>query len=69
MGKEAIIAFGMILGTLNLSIDGSSNMKRFGLGKLLITPTRETIWQSITCYFITNNEDEYEAIVAGHELA
>ncbi|XP_070054204.1 uncharacterized protein [Nicotiana tomentosiformis] len=56
-------------GTWTLFIDGFSNIKGFGLGIVLIPPSGESIRQVIKCYPITNNEAEYEAVMAGLELA
>ncbi|XP_070014723.1 uncharacterized protein [Nicotiana sylvestris] len=39
------------------------------LGIVLVPPMGETIRQAIKCYSITNNEVEYEAVIAGLELA
>ncbi|XP_070015310.1 uncharacterized protein [Nicotiana sylvestris] len=40
-----------------------------GLGIVLVPPTGETIQQTRKCHPITNNEAEYEAVIAGLELA
>ncbi|XP_070005182.1 uncharacterized protein [Nicotiana sylvestris] len=40
-----------------------------GLGMFLVPSTGETIRQAIKCHSITNNEVEYEAMIAGPELA
>ncbi|XP_070006342.1 uncharacterized protein [Nicotiana sylvestris] len=56
-------------GTWTLFTDGSSNVKGAGLGIVLIPPSGETIRQAIKCHPITNNETEYEAVIAGLELA
>ncbi|XP_075099035.1 uncharacterized protein LOC142175924 [Nicotiana tabacum] len=53
---------------LGLFTDGSSNVKGVVLGIVLIPPSREVIRQPIKCYPITNNEAEYEAMIAGLEL-
>ncbi|XP_070017159.1 uncharacterized protein [Nicotiana sylvestris] len=52
-----------------LFTDGLSNVKGAGLGIILVPPTGETIRQAIKCHSITNNEAEYEAVIAGLELA
>ncbi|XP_070013132.1 uncharacterized protein [Nicotiana sylvestris] len=52
-----------------LFTDGSSNVKDADLGIVLIPPIGEVIRQAIKCYPITNNEAEYEAMIAGLELA
>ena len=52
------------------SVDGSSNSKGCGLGIVLTTPTGDIIQRSIRCKFkATNNEEEYEALIAGLDLA
>ncbi|XP_075107027.1 uncharacterized protein LOC142180009 [Nicotiana tabacum] len=56
-------------GTWTLFTDGSSNVKEAGLGIVLIPPSGENIRQAIKCYPITNNEAEYEVVIAGLELA
>ncbi|XP_070011452.1 uncharacterized protein [Nicotiana sylvestris] len=55
--------------TWTLFTDGSSNVKGAGLGIILVPPTGETIRQAIKCHPITNNEAEYEVVIAGLELA
>ncbi|XP_070003532.1 uncharacterized protein [Nicotiana sylvestris] len=62
-----------VLNRSNLGIwtqftDGSSNVKVAGLGIVLVPPTTETIRQAIKCHSITNNEAEYEVVIAGLEL-
>ena len=53
-----------------MSIDGSSNVKGSGLGLVLTSPHGDIIEQSIHCEFrATNNEAEYEALIAGLDLA
>ncbi|XP_070020799.1 uncharacterized protein [Nicotiana sylvestris] len=56
-------------GTWTLFTNGSSNVKGAGLGIVLVPPTGETIRQAIKCHSITNNKVEYEAVIAGLELA
>ncbi|XP_070054196.1 uncharacterized protein [Nicotiana tomentosiformis] len=56
-------------GTYILLTDGSSNVKGANLGIVLTPPSGEVIRQAIKCYPITNNEAEYEAVIAGLELA
>nr|XP_009774924.1 PREDICTED: uncharacterized protein LOC104224900 [Nicotiana sylvestris] len=56
-------------GTWTLFTDGSSNVKGAGLGIILVPPAGETIRQAIKCHPITNNEAEYEVVIAGLELA
>ena len=50
-------------------MDVASNIKGSGLGVGLITPSGETLRQTIKSVMLTNNEVEYEALVAGLELA
>lgn len=50
-------------------MDGASNVKGSGLGIVLITPSGETLRQAINTIPLTNNEAEYEALIAGLELA
>ena len=53
-----------------LFTDGASNVRGTGLGIILKSPQGDTIPQSINCAFpATNNEAEYEALVAGLQLA
>ncbi|XP_031252714.1 uncharacterized protein LOC116110637 [Pistacia vera] len=53
-----------------LSVDGSSNMNGSGLGLVLTTPEGDVIQRAIRCGFkCTNNEAEYEALIAGLSLA
>ena len=57
-------------GTWILNVDGSSNFRGSGLGLVLTSPNRDKIEQSIKCGFrATNNEVEYEALIAGLSLA
>ncbi|XP_070054960.1 uncharacterized protein [Nicotiana tomentosiformis] len=67
--KELQIFSGANPGTWTLFTDGSSNVKGASLGIVLIPPSGECIRQTIKCYPITNNEAEYEAVIAGLELA
>ncbi|KAK0598996.1 hypothetical protein LWI29_001360 [Acer saccharum] len=58
------------IGKWTLSVDGSSNIKGSGLGLVLSSPTGDIMEQSIHCSFrATNNEAEYEALIAGLNLA
>nr|XP_033516509.1 uncharacterized protein LOC117280858 [Nicotiana tomentosiformis] len=66
--KELRVFTGANLRTWTLFTDGSSNVKGAGLGINLISPSEEVIRQAIKCYPITNNESEYEAVIAGLEL-
>ncbi|XP_060202210.1 uncharacterized protein LOC132630671 [Lycium barbarum] len=52
-----------------LYTDGASNIKGSGLGIVLKPPSSDIIKQSIRFTILTNNEAEYEAMVAGLELA
>ncbi|XP_075098061.1 uncharacterized protein LOC142175376 [Nicotiana tabacum] len=66
--KELQIFTGANPGTWIFFTDGSSNVKGVVLGIVLIPPSGESIRQAIKCYPITNNEAEYEAVIAGLEL-
>ncbi|KAK1584217.1 hypothetical protein Q3G72_030878 [Acer saccharum] len=58
------------VGKWKLSVDGSSNIKGSELGLVLKSPQRDILEQSIHCGFhATNNEAEYEALIAGLDLA
>ncbi|XP_019258643.1 PREDICTED: uncharacterized protein LOC109236867 [Nicotiana attenuata] len=52
-----------------LYTDGASNASGLGLGLVLEVPTGEIVRQSIRCAEMTNNEAEYEAVIAGLKLA
>ncbi|KAJ0927102.1 putative nucleotidyltransferase, Ribonuclease H [Helianthus annuus] len=53
-----------------LHTDGSSNVKGTGLGILLKSPQGDIIPHSIACEFqATNDEAEYEALIAGFQIA
>jgi len=53
-----------------LYTDGASNVRGIGLGILLKSPQGGIVPQSIACEFqATNNEAEYEALIAGLQLA
>ncbi|XP_074346828.1 uncharacterized protein LOC141685632 [Apium graveolens] len=53
-----------------LYVDGSSTAERSGAGLILISPEGFTIQQAITFAFkATNNQAEYEALIAGLKLA
>nr|XP_016495285.1 PREDICTED: uncharacterized protein LOC107814390 [Nicotiana tabacum] len=56
-------------GVWTLFTDGASNVKGSGLGIVLISPSGETLRQAIRTVPPTNNEVEYEALIAGLELA
>ncbi|XP_070021785.1 uncharacterized protein [Nicotiana sylvestris] len=67
--KELQVFNGSNPGIWTLFTDGSSNVKGAGLGIVLVPPTGETIRQAIKFHSITNNDAEYEAVIAGLELA
>ncbi|XP_075083395.1 uncharacterized protein LOC142167137 [Nicotiana tabacum] len=67
--KKLHVFTGYNPGTWILFTDSSSNVKGAGLGIVLIPPSGEIIRQAIKYYPITNNETEYEAVIAGLELA
>ncbi|XP_021762896.1 uncharacterized protein LOC110727596 [Chenopodium quinoa] len=53
-----------------LFVDGSSNQRGAGLGMVLKSPQGDMIVRSISCDFkATNNEAEYEALIAGMAVA
>jgi len=53
-----------------LHVDGSSNRQGSGVGIQLTSPTGEVIEQSLQLGFnASNNESEYEALIAGIKLA
>ncbi|KAL5547039.1 hypothetical protein UlMin_006726 [Ulmus minor] len=53
-----------------LTVDGSSNVNGAGIGLVLTSPEGDLIQQAICCGFkATNNEAEYEALIAGLNLA
>ena len=57
-------------GWWTLSVDRASRQTRAGIGLQLTSPTRERIEQVVLLGFsATNNESEYEAMIAGLELA
>ncbi|KAI3797991.1 hypothetical protein L1987_33257 [Smallanthus sonchifolius] len=54
----------------NLFTDGVSNVKGTGLGIILKSPQGDILPQSKSCEFqATNNEAEYEALIAGLQLS
>ncbi|XP_075101785.1 uncharacterized protein LOC142177215 [Nicotiana tabacum] len=67
--KELQVFTGANPGTWNFFTYGSSNVKAVGLGIVLIPPSGNVIKQAIKYYQITNNEAEYETVIAGLELA
>jgi hypothetical protein len=53
-----------------LSVDGSSNLKGSGAGVVLEGPNNLLIEKSLIFKFkVSNNQDEYEALIAGMTLA
>ncbi|XP_019236178.1 PREDICTED: uncharacterized protein LOC109216473 [Nicotiana attenuata] len=52
-----------------LYTDGASNASGFGPGLVLEVPTGEMVFQSVQCPNMTNNEYEYETVIAGLKLA
>ncbi|XP_060177808.1 uncharacterized protein LOC132607742 [Lycium barbarum] len=67
--KEMPFASGTSTGVWTLYTDGPSNVTGFGLGIVVKPPSGDTIRQSIRSADLTNNEAEYEAMIAGLELA
>nr|XP_016515349.1 PREDICTED: endogenous retrovirus group K member 8 Pol protein-like [Nicotiana tabacum] len=67
--KEPQVFTGANLGIWTLFTDGSPNVKGAGLGIVLIPFSGEVIRHATKCYPITNNEAEYETVIAGLELA
>ncbi|XP_070029392.1 uncharacterized protein [Nicotiana sylvestris] len=67
--KELQVFNGANPGTWTLFTNGSSHVKGAGLGVVLVPPMGETIRQAIKCHSIIDNEAEYEAMIAGLELA
>ncbi|XP_074337088.1 uncharacterized protein LOC141674266 [Apium graveolens] len=58
------------LGAWTLKIDGSSISERSGVGLILKSPEGFTIQTTITFGFpVTNNQAEYEALIAGLKLS
>ncbi|XP_060969882.1 uncharacterized protein LOC133037084 [Cannabis sativa] len=56
--------------TWMLAVDGSSNSKGSGLGIVLTSPQGDVMQRAIRCDFkLTNNEAEYEALIAGLDLS
>lgn len=53
-----------------LHVDGSSNVRGAGVGIVLTSPTGNTASRAVRCNIkATNNESEYEALIAGLTLA
>ncbi|XP_070035378.1 uncharacterized protein [Nicotiana tomentosiformis] len=67
--KELLVNSGTYSGIWTLFTDDASNTKGSGLGIVLKPPTGNVVRQSIRTVKLTNNEAEYEAMIAGLELA
>ncbi|XP_070018312.1 uncharacterized protein [Nicotiana sylvestris] len=67
--KEAVMVSKLTSRVWTLFTDGASNVKGSDLGIVLITPLWEILRQAIKTIPLTNNEAEYEALIAGLELA
>ncbi|XP_070032082.1 uncharacterized protein [Nicotiana tomentosiformis] len=67
--KEAVMVSELTSGVWTLFTDGASNVKGSGLGVMLITPSGEILRLAIRTVPLTNNGAEYEALIAGLELA
>ncbi|XP_019248491.1 PREDICTED: uncharacterized protein LOC109227752 [Nicotiana attenuata] len=67
--RELLLNSGTPSGIWTLFMDGASNAKGFGLGIVLKPPTGNVVRQSIRTMKLINNEAEYEAMIAGLELA
>ncbi|XP_013709457.2 uncharacterized protein LOC106413181 [Brassica napus] len=53
-----------------LHVDGSNNVRGAGVGIVLTSPTGNTTSRAVRCNFkATNNESEYEALIAGLTVA
>ena len=53
-----------------MHVDGPSNLRGAGVGIVLTSPTGNTASRAVRCNFkATNNENEYEALIAGLTLA
>ncbi|XP_075107169.1 uncharacterized protein LOC142180140 [Nicotiana tabacum] len=66
--KEAVIVSEMTLGVWTLFTDEASNVKGSGIRIGLITPSGNVLRQAIKTVPLTNNEAEYEGLIAGLEL-
>ncbi|KAI8018763.1 hypothetical protein LOK49_LG04G01039, partial [Camellia lanceoleosa] len=69
--KEKLRPCSIYIGdSFQLFVDGSSNRQGAGAGVVLISPDGEILEQSIRLGFkASNNEAEYEALIAGLKLA
>ncbi|XP_070004571.1 uncharacterized protein [Nicotiana sylvestris] len=66
--KELLLSSGTSSGVWTLFTGGALNVKGSGLGIVLKPPMGSTNRQSIKTSRLTNNEAEYEAMIAGLEL-
>ncbi|XP_070029018.1 uncharacterized protein [Nicotiana sylvestris] len=67
--KEAVMVSEKTSGDWTLFTDGASNIKGSSLGIVLVTPSGETMRQTIKTVPSTNNKAKYGPLVAGLELA
>ncbi|XP_075106899.1 uncharacterized protein LOC142179906 [Nicotiana tabacum] len=67
--KEAVMVSKSISGVWILFTDRVSNVKGSRIGVVLTKPSGETLRQAIRIIHLTNNEEEYEAMITGLELA
>lgn len=67
--KELLLKSGTSSGVWTMFTDGATNVRGSGLGIVLKPPTGDMIKQYIKTAKLTNNEAEYEAMIAGLELA
>ena len=65
-GVEVLLASTPYLSLWKLYMDGAANQKRFGIGIFLVSLKKITMEKSLRLGFLaTNNEAEYEALLAG----
>ena len=70
VGKELLNLTKRSNSKWTLTVNGSSNVNRADIGLILTSPEGDLIQQAIRCGFkATNNEAEYEALIAGLNLA
>ncbi|XP_070054884.1 uncharacterized protein [Nicotiana tomentosiformis] len=67
--KEVVMVSELTSGVWTLFTDGVLNVKGFGIRIVLITPSGETLRQTIRTILLTNSEVEYEALIARLKLA
>uniref|UniRef100_A0A1S3ZSD2 RNase H type-1 domain-containing protein n=1 Tax=Nicotiana tabacum TaxID=4097 RepID=A0A1S3ZSD2_TOBAC len=67
--RELLLTSGTIPGIWILFTNGASNAKGSRLSIVLKPPTGNVIRKSIRIVKLTNNKAEYEAVIAGLELA